>query len=182
MSEACTTEELEIKFHELDTRTAVLDASLKRDIEYLRNQMKLEFAGKDVALVLQTKEIERRLEILNGEAGRIKDNQDKSVLREVYTSDQKANKEAVESARSYAENKLEVMRRDTEKALDKMSADIASLRESRVAVVGQTALADQKFVGLEKVVQPYQSLANDILKWVVMLAIGGGLTFAFLNK
>src|SRR4030095_7993440 len=59
---------------------------------------------KEKALVLQAKEYERRLELLNGEHRTIQDNQNKSVLREIYNSEQGEQNKKIDELMTFKNN------------------------------------------------------------------------------
>jgi len=61
---------------------------LREQIKHLKKLLNQSIKERDKALKLQRKETDRRLGVLNGEHENIKQNQAKSVLREIYTSEQ----------------------------------------------------------------------------------------------
>lgn len=58
--------------------------SMGKDIEHLRDVMKLTFVAGDRERLLALSEVNRRLDLLNGEAGRLVKMQDTYVPRETY--------------------------------------------------------------------------------------------------
>ena len=73
---------------------------LAERIKHLRELMK----ERDKALKLQRVETDRRLNNLNGEHQNIKDNQAKSVLREIYKSEQDEQDNKIETLLSWKSN------------------------------------------------------------------------------
>lgn len=69
----CTNKELEDKITALEIALAVTNTTHEKDMVRI-----------DTALVLQAKEYERRLDLLNGEASRLRDIQATYLPREVY--------------------------------------------------------------------------------------------------
>ncbi len=69
--------------HECETMLARVIA-MERDIEHVREVMKLTFVTNDRERLLSVAETNRRLDLLNGEAGRLVKMQDTYVPRETY--------------------------------------------------------------------------------------------------
>lgn len=69
---------------------------LKGEIKHLRKLLNQSIKERDKALKLQRKETDRRLGVLNGEHENIKQNQAKSVLREIYNSEQDGQDKKIE--------------------------------------------------------------------------------------
>jgi cell division septum initiation protein DivIVA len=72
--------DLECKIATLISRIAVLETKHKE----LSERFRLELISQERALKIQTRELERRLEALNGEADRLRSMQATYIPREVY--------------------------------------------------------------------------------------------------
>lgn len=63
--------------------------NMKKEIEHLKELMNERFLSSDKALDLHSKEVERRLTLLNGEAGRLKEMQSTYLPREIHDANLK---------------------------------------------------------------------------------------------
>ena len=77
---------------------------LKQQVKHLKSLIKGETEARDKALKLQRKETDRRLNNLNGEHENIKQNQAKSVLREIYASEQDGQNKKIEELLNWKSN------------------------------------------------------------------------------
>lgn len=75
------------------------------------------FATRDEALVLQSKEYERRLGDLNHEAARIAAAAEKSVNREVYDVDRQADRAARDVAKERVDEALKIAKEAADRAV-----------------------------------------------------------------
>jgi len=76
-----------------------------KDVEHLKEQL----TWMDRALQLQAKEYERRLEALNGEAGRLREMQNTYIPREVFDRSMQQQNEKFDRVVSDLKEKIEVL-------------------------------------------------------------------------
>jgi hypothetical protein len=90
----------------LEIKVAVLAEAHKKDIERIEEQTNLKFESQNKALLIETKEIARRLEILNGEAERLRSMQETYLPREVYETEHRELRKKVDGIEEYKNNAL----------------------------------------------------------------------------
>lgn len=86
---------------EIEIELSVLRAEQRKDIERVEEQTDLKFEATKNATLIFTNEVSRRLDMLNGEAGRLKEMQITYLPRDIYSIEHKELAKKVERHEDY---------------------------------------------------------------------------------
>lgn len=91
---------------DLEIKIAVLAETHRKDIERVEEQTELKFDATAKALLIDTKEMARRLDFLNGEAERLRQMQATYLPREVYDENRREIMKCLSDLEGFKNNAL----------------------------------------------------------------------------